>query len=69
LLVSLSISMAVNPTLRVLRVKDGSLLGSEAREVIKRMLKEKDFQLWMETVADENEGIGIYIEEGEVAGA
>jgi len=63
--ISLAISMALNPTLKVLRIKDGSLLDSKNREIIKQMVKEKDYQLWVESV-DESGKVGIYIEDGEV---
>jgi DNA repair exonuclease SbcCD ATPase subunit len=71
LMVSLGISMALNPELRVLRIKDGSLLDSDNRRIIYEMLKDKDYQLWMEGVQSkeeyENTGkVGIFIEEGEI---
>lgn len=65
LMVSLGISMALNPTLRVLRIKDGSLLDPTNREIINSMIKEKDFQLWYESVSTDSD-VGILIEEGEI---
>ena len=65
LMVSLAISMALNPELRVLRIKDGSLLDSKNLKLIEDMTKENDFQIWIEKV-DESGKIGIYIEEGEI---
>ena len=65
LMVSLGISMALNPTLRVLRIKDGSLLDPTNREIIDSMIKEKDYQLWFESVG-EDASVGILIEEGEI---
>ena len=65
LMVSLGISMALNPTLRVLRIKDGSLLDVRNREIIKSMVAEKDYQLWFESVGSDGK-VGIYIEEGEI---
>lgn len=70
LMVSMGISMALNPTLRVLRIKDGSLLGPKNLAILKDMVKEEGFQLWIESVAgreeyDKTGQKGIYIEEGE----
>ena len=65
LMVSLGISMALNPTLRVLRIKDGSLLDAHNREIIRSMIKEKDYQVWFESVGPDGK-IGIYIEEGKI---
>lgn len=65
LMVSLSISMALNPTLKVLRVKDGSLLDDDNRAIISELVKDKGYQLWYETVGNSST-VGIYIEEGEI---
>jgi hypothetical protein len=65
LMVSLGISMALNPTMRVLRIKDGSLLDQKNRKIITDQIKDKDFQLWMESVSSD-QSVGIYIEEGEI---
>jgi DNA repair exonuclease SbcCD ATPase subunit len=65
LMVSLGISMALNPTLRVLRIKDGSLLDEKNRAIIRQQIKDKDFQLWMESVSSDK-SVGIFIEEGEI---
>ena len=65
LMVSMAISMALNPTLRVLRIKDGSLLDAGNRQILKKMIKDQDYQLWFESVDDAGK-VGIYIEEGHV---
>jgi DNA repair exonuclease SbcCD ATPase subunit len=64
--VSLSIAMAMNPKLRVIRIMDGSLLDSSNMAIIEEMAKDNDFQVWMELVRDDGQ-MGIYIEDGEVA--
>jgi hypothetical protein len=68
LMIGLGISMALNPTMRVLRIKDGSLLDIANRKIIYDQIKDKDFQLWMETVvrSEEDKKVGIYIEDGGV---
>jgi len=65
LMIGLQISMALNPTLRVLRIKDGSLLDNDNRQIIREIIKDKDFQLWMESVSDDK-NVGIFIEDGGV---
>jgi DNA repair exonuclease SbcCD ATPase subunit len=65
LMVSLAISMALNPKLRVLRIKDGSLLDETNRQILQDQIKNKDFQLWMESVSSDKK-VGVFIEEGEV---
>lgn len=65
LTVSLSIAMAINPELRVIRVNDGSLLDKKHMAIIEQMAREQDFQVWIEEV-EESGTVGIYIEEGEI---
>lgn len=64
---STAIAMAANPELRVLRIKDGSLLDAKHMAVITEMALAEDFQLWIEIVGD-GPG-GIIIENGEVKSA
>jgi hypothetical protein len=63
--VSISMAMAMNPELRIIRIMDGSLLDSTNMEIIKSMANDNDFQIWIERV-DETGKIGIYIEDGEI---
>lgn len=63
--VSLSIAMAMNPELRVIRILDGSLLDEDNLKVIEEMANDNDFQVWIEIVDNSGE-VGFYIEEGEV---
>jgi hypothetical protein len=65
LMISLSISMALNPTLKVLRIKDGSLLDTNNRTIISKQVKDKGYQLWLETVGN-NDKVGILIEDGNI---
>jgi DNA repair exonuclease SbcCD ATPase subunit len=64
--ISLAIAMALNPKLRVVRVKNGSLLDSASLAVINKMAKDNDFDVWIEKV-DESGKIGVYIEDGKVS--
>lgn len=65
LMISLGISMALNPTLRVLRIKDGSLLDEKNRKIIYDRIKDNEFQLWMEAVSSDK-SVGIFIEDGSI---
>lgn len=62
--VSLAMAMALNPTLRVIRVDDASLLDQEHLALIEAMARDHDYQIWMEVV-DDSGTVGIYIEDGE----
>ncbi|MFT0849062.1 AAA family ATPase [Actinomycetaceae bacterium L2_0104] len=64
--VSVAMAMAMNPRLRVLRIKDGSLLDDDAMTALREQVAENDFQLWIERVGDADEG-AIIISDGEVA--
>ena len=62
---SVAIGMADNPELRVMRIKDGSLLDSSSMKVVSDMCVKEEFQLFVEVV-DESGDVGVYLEEGEV---
>lgn len=63
---SVAIGLAMNPTLRVLLIRDGSLLDSESLAMIAKMADERDAQIWLERVSD-GDGPGVVIEDGCVA--
>lgn len=60
---SIAIAMAANPKLRVIRVRDGSLLDSEGMRLLAAMAEEKDCQVWIERVGDDPDH-GFIIEDG-----
>ena len=62
---SVAIAMAGNPQLRVIRIKDGSLLDDGGIQMIADLAKENDYQVWLERV-DSTGKIGIVMEDGEV---
>lgn len=64
--VSLAMGIALNPKLRVLVIKDGSLLDDAAMVAIRGVVAEHDFQLWIERVGNADKG-AVIIEDGEVA--
>lgn len=63
--VSLAIAMAANPKLRVIRIKEGSLLDKAGQRLIAEMAQAHDYQLWVEQVDDSGK-MGFYIEDGQV---
>lgn len=63
--VSLSIAMATNPKLRVMRIVDGSLLDDDNLKLITEMAGKEDYQVWIERVDDSGK-VGFVIEDGEV---
>ena len=60
---STAIAMAGNPNLRVLRIKDGSLLDADSLEILTQMAESDSFQLWIEVVG-EGQGVGFVMEDG-----
>lgn len=64
--VSLAMAMALNPTLRVIRILDGSLLDADSMAAVAAMAKAGDYQVWVERVADDAE-TAVVIEDGRVA--
>jgi len=64
--VSLGMAMALNPTLRVVRIVDGSLLDADGMAEIAAMARAADYQVWIERVEDASE-TAVVIEDGQVA--
>lgn len=65
---SCAIAMAANPRLRILRVRDGSLLSPNSLEALAAMAAAANYQIWIETVASERPS-AIVIVDGEIAPA
>lgn len=63
--VSLAMAMALSPTIRVIFIRDGSLLDDESMAQVEAMAQ-KGYQVWVERVGDAD-GVGVVIEDGEVA--
>lgn len=63
--VSVAIAMAANPEIRVIRIKDGSLLDDDNMELLRTMAVDKDYQIWIECVDGSGE-VGIVMEDGQV---
>jgi hypothetical protein len=65
---SVAIAMAANPKLRVIRIRDGSLLDEDAMKVLEQIAIERDFQVWIERV-DSSGQVGFVLEDGHVRDA
>jgi hypothetical protein len=64
--VSVAIGLALNPKLKVLLIRDGSLLDSESLSKIAEMATKADAQVWIERVGNDDQ-TSVVIEDGEVA--
>lgn len=64
--ISTAVAMAANPKLKVILIKDGSLLDDENLRVIAEMAAANDYQVWIEKV-DASGEVGVVIEDGMVA--
>lgn len=60
---SIAIAMALNPKLRVIRVRDGSLLDSKSLLILEEMANTQDYQVWIERVDDTGK-VGFVLEDG-----
>jgi predicted ATP-dependent endonuclease of OLD family len=65
--VSTYLAMRLNPELKVIRISDGSLLDMASKKVIMDLAKQFDYQIWIETISDDNQGVGFFMEEGRIA--
>lgn len=63
--VSAAMGMALNPKLRVLLIRDGSLLDADAMADLGKWAEENKAQIWIERVAGDKD-VGIVIEDGAV---
>lgn len=63
---SIAIAAAANPKLRVIRVRDGSLLDDDLMALLTEFATEHDMQVWVETVSSGRPG-AIQIVDGVVA--
>lgn len=66
--VSLAMGIALNPKLKVLLIRDGSLLDEASLRLVAEMAERSGVQVWIEIVSTEGAG-GVVIEDGQVVGA
>lgn len=62
---SMAIGLALNPRVRVVLIRDASLIDSAGMKVISDMAKEQDAQVWCE-VLDTGKNVSVVIEDGQI---
>ena len=62
---SMDIAMAENPKLRVILLKDASLLDPQSTDYVRRRAVQEGYQVWEERVSAEG-AVGFVIEDGEL---
>lgn len=65
---AIEIAIAMNPQLRVCRVRDGSLIDDDGMKALAEYAEKHDFQIWIERV-DAAGKSGVVIEDGELRDA
>jgi DNA repair exonuclease SbcCD ATPase subunit len=63
------VAMAGQPRIRVLFVRDASLLDSASLRLLTEAAYAQGFQVFAEIVADESDGVGVWVEDGEAYNA
>ncbi|MEN6334232.1 MAG: hypothetical protein ABFE01_08215, partial [Phycisphaerales bacterium] len=63
--VSVAIGMALNPKLRVLLIRDGSLLDEDSMKILAETAAANDTQVWIEVVRTDS-SVSVVIEDGAV---
>lgn len=64
---SIAIAIATAGTLRVIRVRDGSLLDEEGLQLLAEMADKADMQVWLERVANDGK-VGFVLVDGHLEG-
>ena len=62
--ISLALAVALNPKVRVVLIREGSLLDDEAMAALEAFAVEKEVQIWCEQVGSESEEGAFLIEDG-----
>lgn len=67
--VSVAIAAALNPRIRVMLIKDGSLIGTKKMELIRQLAEKHNLQVWIEVVSDSTDKkSSVVIEDGHRVG-
>lgn len=64
IMVSAAIGFALNPELRVLPIRDASLLDKESLRALAEVAEQHDGQVWLEVVSEDGKGCSVLIEDG-----
>lgn len=65
--VSVALSMAANPKLKVVFIRNGSLLDEDGLRLVAEMADQQGVQVWIERVASDGK-VGIVLEDGRIKG-
>jgi len=65
--ISIAIGLALNPTLKVLLIRNGNLLDEDNMKVVAQQAEEAGAQVWMEYVTSSKEGMAVMLEDGHLA--
>ncbi len=66
--ISTALAMTANPTIRVLRIREGSLLDADSLAMISDMADAEDYQVWIEVVESGSDS-AIILKDGMIANA
>lgn len=66
---SVGMAMKMNPELRVLLIRDGSLLDDVQLAALHQQIDETDYQLWIERVGSDGNPAEVVIEDGHIRGS
>ena len=66
LLIAIELAMSLQPDLRVMRISDGNALDGESLDVLAGLTDKYNFQIWIELVKDNDDGIGYHFVNGEL---
>ena len=64
--VSVAMGLALNPKLKVLLIRDASLLDQDSLRMVGEMAEAADAQVWLEVVSENGAGCSVLIEDGAV---
>ncbi len=67
--IGVAVAIALNPQMRVMLIRDGSLIGPERRRLLEQLATEHDAQILMEVVTTNADEVSVLIEDGRVVGA
>ena len=65
--VSIAIGIALNPTLKVLLIRNGNLLDDDSLKLVAAQAAEAEAQVWLEWVTSDAGDVSVMLEDGHVA--
>jgi DNA repair ATPase RecN len=65
--ISIAIGLALNPTLKVLLIRNGNLLDDDGLKLVAEQAEAAGAQVWMEYVTNDADGVSVMLEDGHVA--